>query len=438
MSKHFDLKKSILLLMTGSGLSQLIIIAAMPILTRVYEPDGFGVLGVFTSCVMVLSLVSSFRYDMAIMLPKTKSDAIGLAVVSMIIGVAFVTVMTTVLLLLDYLGLLNKEYFDFYVLIALPIVVMCMSFAQVIRLYINRMGEFKKLAKSKVLNSVATSLSRIAFGFYGMGAGLVIGTVVGQLLLIIYLFRFVIDDFLEVRANLTKDYFYRLIKEYSSFPIYDLPSVILYSGYSHLVIVFLGMNFDPSLIGVYFFALTLIKLPALIVSKSFGEVFYKYISSEVDEGKLGDTVNKCALRFFLYALVPFLIISYGSYYYSAYFFGDQWGELYKYIWIVSVPLFIEMVSSPYVHVLKVIRRQHVSLVLHGVKFLLILLALSSFFYLDYAFIEFLILLSLIGCFMSVLNVAVIDALVGNNPALGFFVRTAFCLCFVYVNYVVLI
>ena len=56
-------------LTTGTVIGQLLLLAASPVVTRLYSAEDFGVFGVFVSLVSILSVVSSLRYQIAIPIP---------------------------------------------------------------------------------------------------------------------------------------------------------------------------------------------------------------------------------------------------------------------------------------------------------------------------------------------------------------------------------
>ncbi|MGB3913977.1 MAG: oligosaccharide flippase family protein, partial [Dethiobacteria bacterium] len=64
-------------LITGNVAAQLITIGAMPIITRMYTPDDFGIYQLFVSITSVLIVVAALQYDMAIMLPPAEEDAVN-------------------------------------------------------------------------------------------------------------------------------------------------------------------------------------------------------------------------------------------------------------------------------------------------------------------------------------------------------------------------
>ena len=60
--------------MTGTTIAQAIPIAISPILTRIYTPEDFGVFALYMAIAAIISVVSTGRYEMAIMLPKRNED----------------------------------------------------------------------------------------------------------------------------------------------------------------------------------------------------------------------------------------------------------------------------------------------------------------------------------------------------------------------------
>ena len=67
---------------TGNAGAQTIAVAFAPIITRLYGPEAFGMLGMFVAMVGLLTPVAALAYPMAIVLPKEDSEAKGIAQVS--------------------------------------------------------------------------------------------------------------------------------------------------------------------------------------------------------------------------------------------------------------------------------------------------------------------------------------------------------------------
>lgn len=64
--------RALSVLIAGSAVSSIILLCITPILTRLYTPEDFGVLSIFTSILYVLMIIVSLRYEAALVLPKEK------------------------------------------------------------------------------------------------------------------------------------------------------------------------------------------------------------------------------------------------------------------------------------------------------------------------------------------------------------------------------
>ena len=74
--------KNIILLVSGTLLAQSVSIISSPILTRIYSPEAFGELGVFTSITSIFSVFMCLRYELALVIPKEKEYALALLCLS--------------------------------------------------------------------------------------------------------------------------------------------------------------------------------------------------------------------------------------------------------------------------------------------------------------------------------------------------------------------
>src|SRR5262245_30412759 len=85
--------------MTGTTLAQAIPIAVAPILTRLYNPEDFGVFALLMSVISVIGVIATARYELAIMLPKEDADAVNILILSVIIT-TFVSAVTCLFIFL--------------------------------------------------------------------------------------------------------------------------------------------------------------------------------------------------------------------------------------------------------------------------------------------------------------------------------------------------
>lgn len=80
------LVRNVAIVASGTAGAQAISLAFSPILTRLYSPEAFGILGTFLAVFAVLMPLAAFNYPMAIVLPSRDEEAICLAQLSIALG----------------------------------------------------------------------------------------------------------------------------------------------------------------------------------------------------------------------------------------------------------------------------------------------------------------------------------------------------------------
>ena len=139
-------------LMSGTLIAQAISLIIIPFITRMYSPDEFGEYTLFYSVVSIFGLISSFKYDQAIMLPKLDKDAKSIVLLTVIINI-FV-----VLLLLLIVVLFHETLYEYfknqpYLIWIVPVGILIFGSLQSIKSYSSRNQLYSTIAKVRVFNS---------------------------------------------------------------------------------------------------------------------------------------------------------------------------------------------------------------------------------------------------------------------------------------------
>jgi len=170
-------------LMTGTAISGAINAAVLPILSRCYAPDSFGILSIFTGMVSLVAVWAAWRYELAIVLPDQEEDAGALMKLSFAIVVAMSLVCLVVAVTLGetLTAWFNISYMDFW-LILLPISILLAGLYNVFFYWCSRNKRFDRIAIAKVFQNIATLGSQLsAFFLFTVGAGgLISGYIIGQ------------------------------------------------------------------------------------------------------------------------------------------------------------------------------------------------------------------------------------------------------------------
>src|SRR5690625_3195626 len=70
--------KNVTIMATGAAGAQIIALLTLPIITRLYGPEAYGILGTFNSFVNIIVPIAALTYPIAIVLPKSQVEALGI------------------------------------------------------------------------------------------------------------------------------------------------------------------------------------------------------------------------------------------------------------------------------------------------------------------------------------------------------------------------
>ena len=91
--KTSEFNRNVVKVFSGTFLAQLITIGISPVLTRIYSPQDFSNLALYLSVVSIITVITTLKYDKAIILPEDDKKALSLVVIatfsSLVVGALF-------------------------------------------------------------------------------------------------------------------------------------------------------------------------------------------------------------------------------------------------------------------------------------------------------------------------------------------------------------
>ena len=94
--------RNVVKLVSATGIAQVIQLLATPVLTRIYSPDEFASYQLFYSIASVISVVATFRYELAIVIPKDEIDAKSIVSGSLLINTGLSVLTLLLLSIVDF------------------------------------------------------------------------------------------------------------------------------------------------------------------------------------------------------------------------------------------------------------------------------------------------------------------------------------------------
>lgn len=327
--KKSDSNKSfifnVLTLVSGTALSQGITLAMMPVLTRIYSPEQFGIYSLYLAIVSTISVVSSWKYELAIMLPKKEEDAQALLFLSSIITI-FTSTLVFIILMLFKNPILNTNNQIGTFLWLVPVGVLFTGLFQVFSAWNTRQRFYKNVSGSKVVQSSTTTISQFSLKYISnSGLGLIIGSIIGFILslltLLIQSFR---KNSIHVKS-FSKKRIAKNFTKYKNFPKYQSWSVLINSLSQHLPVILLTLFYSPAIAGFYGLTHRALNTPARLIGGSVRQVFYERASKIYSEGKnIKKIFEKATLSLVKVTLIPYILLGIFSKFIFTFLFGSEW------------------------------------------------------------------------------------------------------------------
>src|SRR5699024_9914744 len=185
--------KNVLIIATGAAGAQVIGLILSTIITRLYGPEAFGIMGTFTSLTRIIIPIAALTYPVAIVLPKSDINAKKLIKLSLYIT-TIVAIITAFLLMFFkniVIQTFNLAEIASYIYL-IPLVILFAGLGQVSQQWLIRTNQFAINAKTTFLQSLIINSSKVGIGFvYPFAAVLVVLQTVSEALKALLMFLFV-------------------------------------------------------------------------------------------------------------------------------------------------------------------------------------------------------------------------------------------------------
>lgn len=265
----------------GSGLGQVIGTAAIPLLTRLYSPEDFGVLAVFTALVAILAPMVTLRYVLALPLPRQDGVAMNLLVLSAGLMLALSAMVALALWLggAALLGLVSMQVLaPWWWLIALGVI--GTASYEMLTLWATRRRAYKVIAQTNVTQSIAGAVMKITLGLAAVQPlGLLAGQVVAQAGGIGRLLRGFLPEFRASWRHISPIRMRRAAGRYRGFPLWRVPSQFLMVFSMQAPMLFMAALYDPQTAGQFSLAVIAISMPVNLLGRTTSQAFYAEASS---------------------------------------------------------------------------------------------------------------------------------------------------------------
>lgn len=363
----------------GTAMAQAVNVLSTPVLTRLFTPDDFGVLGVYLSIFSILLAVNSLRYEFAINLPKDDREAANL------LGLTLLLVIITTVLFEIALALLadliiawtNAPALRPYLWL-IPLGLLGAGFYEALSYWTIRKKHFGSIARTRFMQSASSSIAPIGVWLVTTGPlGLLVGHLVSQGVGSGSLARQAWREERETLRHISWRGMAQVARKYYRFPLLSSWSSLLNTLGLNLPRLLISAFYGLEVIGWFSFGQRIIAIPMTLVGTSVGQVFLSTAAQLKNEApdRLKPFYLKTARRLFLLGLAPSLVLTLTGAPLFAWAFGEEWRAAGLYAQILAPMFLIQFVVSSLSQILIVLQRQNIQLVWDVARLVALTLAL---------------------------------------------------------------
>ena len=356
--------RNVLTVASGTAVAQAVGMVFAPFITRLYGPEAFGLQGLFVSVVSLLSIIAALGYPTAIVLPKGDADALGLAKLSMAIGLT-TALLTTVALGFfgaDLLRLLNAEAIAPF-LFLIPFAMMVAVFGSVLAQWLIRKKAYQLTARFAVFTAILLNSAKTVMGVLAPSALVLIvtnvaGSLIGTVLTFFGWKRLAKERGDAQAATAPAATFRQLATRHRDFPLLRTPQNLINAFSQSLPVLLLASYFGASASGQYTIALSVLALPANLIGNSVMAVFYPRITEAIHNGENARSlIVRATLGMAATGALPYLLVTVAGPFLFALVFGQEWRTAGVYAQWLAVWLFLQYINKPAVSAIPALRLQ---------------------------------------------------------------------------------
>lgn len=359
--------RSVAVLAGGTALGQTVLVLSAPLLTRVYAPEDFGVLAVYSSILSTLVALSSFRYEAVIPLPESEDTANQVLVMCLVLVFSMSLLCGgAIWVLRDAIATTLKVPPLAGYLWLLPVSLAGAGAYQAFNLWAVRGRAFAAIAQTRITQSIAQIAVQLGLGVvHGGPLGLLVGDALGRTAGMTTLAALgSAQRRWSVRRASARE-MARLAVRYRHFPLYGSGSVLANTLGVTLPALLVASLFGAQTAGWFALTQRIIGVPMALVGQAIGQVYLgeAYRLRREAAGELRQLFSSTAQRLLIASAGLVIPIGVLGKVVTPYLFGSVWAEAGHLLLLLTPSYVAQFVVSPLSQTATVMERQDLEVVI---------------------------------------------------------------------------
>ncbi len=376
LPKNGGFIKSVTKLMAGNMLAQVVAIVAVPVITRLFSAENYGIYAVILSSSLILTPLSTMCYHTAILMPKREIDSFSVALLSFIsVGVFSLFLFVICINIRELVASLTGISLLNDLILLLPIIVFFHGIYLTMSFYQLRKKCYGRLSLARASETISEKGFVLSVGFLGWHSAIVLifgkfisGSVASILLIISNNF---VEEVRIVLKKIEQIDLLRALKKYRNFALFNMPSVLLMNGLLQLPTIIIAYFYSPLMAGLYAIGNNVIGMPANTLSDALSKTYLQYAAEHRENRqKLNDNSIELLNIIFPLLLIPFILLSVIGKEVFTVILGESWKDAGVFVQILALFVFSTFLARTFGSLFDILDKQHIRLYYHIINFII--------------------------------------------------------------------
>lgn len=331
-------------LVGGTAGAQFLMVLAAPLLTRLYSPEDFGLLAVFTAILALFGVIAAGRYELAIPLPESDQEAANLTMLGFVL-VVLTSALTFAVFLLwpqPIADALNAPGLAPYLWL-IPFGVFFLGCYEVFSKWAIRRKQFPTIARTRIVQALGTlgiQLGAFKLGVPALLGGHAAGQGLGASGLALSAFRR--PEFRQCSLSGMR----QQASRHRKFPLYSTWTALFNTASLQLAPIMFVAIYGASVAGLYALTLRILSMPGSLIGNAVGSVFLSSAPAARRNGTLKDLVEKLHARLAMAGALPLMVLLFFGPDLFEFVFGAEWRKAGEYAQWMAPWIYLQFQWSP--------------------------------------------------------------------------------------------
>jgi lipopolysaccharide exporter len=320
-------RMSFLTLSASSLVAQAISVLSLIAVSRLYGPENFSLLVLYSNLLIWLGPIVCLKYDIAIVVSEDASEAANLVVLSIFISLIIALLAFAVALLNSYFGFLDDFSNNMLIWVILaPTGILLTGANASLRSYLHYYKEYLNFSTTPIIFSTVYGLLAITlYNVWPTGTTLVISQIIATLSVCVFIL-------LKLKS---KKYLREKIKIESiliagrkniGYPIFSAPGSLVDGLSQAMPIYFIAFIFNNLVIASYGLVLKIVVVPMRFIFSSISTLMLKIIHDEIADGHAVKIFWYISSGLLIFIIIATLILVNWASTVIRLFLGEEWAQ----------------------------------------------------------------------------------------------------------------